>query len=134
MMKSTEDAISKIPIMKCDGRQNLDFAASNKSFATSMGQRYCELAQVYKTGEAFTYTAPIALIALDSPFGTHICSPLRLRYIPYFYFPYSCIAIISYLRYSVFTVFLISCFFTLKFLALIPTWTRSTNFKHHHDL
>ena len=31
------------------------------------------------------------------------------------------ISVISYFRYSVFTVFLISCFFTLKFLALIPT-------------
>ena len=31
------------------------------------------------------------------------------------------ISVISYFRYSVFTVFLIVCFFTLKFLTLIPT-------------
>ena len=49
MMKSA-DAISKIPILKCEERQNLDFAARKKSFATSMGQRYGELAQVYRTG------------------------------------------------------------------------------------
>ena len=53
---------------------------------------------------------------------------------PLFYFRYSVfllsrISVILYIRYSC-----ISCFFTLKFLALIPTWTRSTNFKHHHDL
>ena len=56
MMKSAEDAISKIPILKCEGRQNLDFAAWKKSFATSMGQRYGELAQFYRTGEAFTHS------------------------------------------------------------------------------
>ena len=50
MMKSAEDAISKIPILKCEGRQNLDFAAWKKSFATSMGQGYDEPAQVYRTG------------------------------------------------------------------------------------
>ena len=43
-------------------------------------------------------------ITLDSPFGTHIYSPLRFRYIPYFSF-----------RYCVFTVLLHLMFFTLKF-------------------
>ena len=55
-MKSAENAISKILILKCIGRQNLDFAAWKKSFATSMGQRDGELAQFYRTGEAFTHS------------------------------------------------------------------------------
>ena len=63
MMKSAEDAISKIPFVKCEGRQNLDFAAWKKSFATSMGQRYGELLEVNRTAEVFTYTAPIELDA-----------------------------------------------------------------------
>ena len=58
MMKSTEEAIVKIPILKYDGRQNLDFTAWKKSFATSMGQKYGELAQVYRTGEDFEYDIP----------------------------------------------------------------------------
>ena len=58
MMKSAEEAIFKIPILKYDGRQNLDFTAWKKSFATSMGQKYGELAQVYRTGEAFEYDNP----------------------------------------------------------------------------
>ena len=57
-MKSTEEAIVKIPILKYDGRQNLDFTAWKKSFATSMGQKYGELAQVYRTGENFEYDVP----------------------------------------------------------------------------
>ena len=63
MMKSAEDAISKIPFVKCEGRQNLDFAVWKKSFATSMGQRYGELLEVNRTAEVFTYTAPIELDA-----------------------------------------------------------------------
>ena len=63
MMKSAEDAISKIPFVKCEGRQNLDFAVWKKSFATSMGQRYGELLEVNRTAEVFTHTA---LIELDA--------------------------------------------------------------------
>ena len=59
MSKSTEEAIVKIPILRYDGRQNLDFTAWKKSFATSMGQKYGELAQVYRTGEAFEYEVPV---------------------------------------------------------------------------
>ena len=55
MMKTTEEAIVRIPILRYDGRQNLDFNAWKKSFATSMGQKFGELAQVYRTGEAFGY-------------------------------------------------------------------------------
>ena len=50
MMKMTEEAIVRIPILRYDGPQNLDFNAWKKSFATSMGQKYGELAQVYRTG------------------------------------------------------------------------------------
>ena len=64
MMKSAEDAISKIPFVKCEGRQNLDFAAWKKSFATSMGQRYGELLEVNRTAEVFTYTALIVLAVI----------------------------------------------------------------------
>ena len=49
MMKSAEEAIVKIPILKYDGRQNLDFTAWN------MGQKYGELVQVHRTGEPFEY-------------------------------------------------------------------------------
>ena len=58
-MKTTEEAIVRIPILRYDGRQNLDFNAWKKSFATSMGQKYGELAQVYRTGEAFEYDIPV---------------------------------------------------------------------------
>ena len=58
MMKSTEEAIVKIPILKYAGRQNLDFTAWKKFFATSMGQKYGELAQVYRTGEEFESDIP----------------------------------------------------------------------------
>ena len=63
MMKSAEDAISKIPVLKCERRQNLDFAAWKKSFATSMGQRYGELLEVNRIAEVFTYTSPIEIDA-----------------------------------------------------------------------
>ena len=43
MVKSTEESIVKIPILKYDGRQNLDFTAC-RSFATSMEEKYDELA------------------------------------------------------------------------------------------
>ena len=59
MMKTTEEAVVKIPILRHDGRQNLDSNAWKKSFATSMGQKYGELAQVYRTGEAFEYDIPV---------------------------------------------------------------------------
>ena len=58
-MKTTEEAIVKIPILRYDWLQNLDFNAWKKSFATSMGQKYGELAQVYWTGEAFEYDIPV---------------------------------------------------------------------------
>ena len=58
MMKLADGAIVKIPILKYDGRQNLDFTAWRKSFATSTGQKYGELAQVYRTGEALEYDIP----------------------------------------------------------------------------
>ena len=61
MMKTAEESITRIPILKYEGRQNVDFAAWRKSFATSMGQRYGELAQVYRTGVAFKYKAPTEL-------------------------------------------------------------------------
>ena len=53
MLKSAEEAI-----LKYDGRQNLDFTAWKKSFATSVGQKYGGLAQVYRTGEAFECDIP----------------------------------------------------------------------------
>ena len=56
MMKTTEEAIVRIPILRYDGRQNLDFNAWKKSFATSMGQKYGELAQVYRKGKLFGMT------------------------------------------------------------------------------
>ena len=59
MMKTTEEAIVRIPILRYDGPQNLDFNAWQKSFATSMGQKYGELAQVYRTGKAFEYDIPV---------------------------------------------------------------------------
>ena len=59
MLKSSEEALSKIPILRYDGRQTLDFTASKKSFATSMGQRYGVLAQVYE------YLKPPDLAAND---------------------------------------------------------------------
>ena len=59
MMKTTEEAIVRIPMLRYDGRQNLDFNAWKKSFATSLGQKYGELAQVYRTGEAFKYDIPV---------------------------------------------------------------------------
>ena len=61
MMKSAEDAISKIPVLKSEGRQNLDFAAWKKSFAASIGQKCGELLEVNRTAEVFTYTTPIEL-------------------------------------------------------------------------
>ena len=54
-MKSTEEAIVKISILRYDGRQNLDFTVCKKSFTMSIGQKYGELAQVYRSGEAFEY-------------------------------------------------------------------------------
>ena len=59
MMKTTEEAIVRIPILRYDGRQNLDFNAWKKSFAASMRQKYGELAQVYRTREAFEYDIPV---------------------------------------------------------------------------
>ena len=35
----------------------MGFSARKKSFATSMSQKYGELAQVFRTGETFVYTA-----------------------------------------------------------------------------
>ena len=61
MLKSSEEALSKIPILKYGGRQTLDFTAWKKSFATSMGQRYGVLAQVYRTGDNYEYVAPLRL-------------------------------------------------------------------------
>ena len=46
MMKSTEEATVKIPILKYDGRQNLDFTAWKKSFATSKKQK--QYAKMYR--------------------------------------------------------------------------------------
>ena len=63
MLKSSEEALSKIPILRYDGRQTLDFTAWKKSFATSMGQRYGVLAQVYRTGEDYEYVKPPDLAA-----------------------------------------------------------------------
>ena len=65
MMKSAEEAIVKIPILKYDGRQNLEFTAWKKSFATSVGQKYGGLAQVYRTGEAFEYDIPSKPVVSD---------------------------------------------------------------------
>ena len=59
MMKSGEEAIVKIPIMKYDGRQNLDLTAWKKSFATSMG---CDLAQVCRTRAAFAYRESLRIL------------------------------------------------------------------------
>ena len=59
MMKTTEEAIVRIPILRYDERQNLDFNAWKKSFAASMRQKYGELAQVYRTREAFEYDIPV---------------------------------------------------------------------------
>ena len=58
-MKSTEEAIVKISILRYDWRQNLDFTVCKKSFAMSIRQKYGELAQVYRTGEAFEYDVPV---------------------------------------------------------------------------
>ena len=63
MMKIAEESITRIPILRYEGRQNVDFAAWRKSFTTSMGRRYSELVQVYRTGVAFTYKAPTELDA-----------------------------------------------------------------------
>ena len=65
MMKSAEEAIVEIPILKYDGRQNMDFTAWKKSFATSVGQKYGGLAQVYWTGEAFEYDIPSKHVVSD---------------------------------------------------------------------
>lgn len=57
-MKSTDESLLKILILRRnDGRQRLGFSARKKSFATSMSQKYGELAQVFRTGETFVYTA-----------------------------------------------------------------------------
>ena len=61
MMNSTEESISKIPTLKHYGRQNLDFIAWITLFATSIGQKYGELAQVFRIGDTFEYTAPPTL-------------------------------------------------------------------------
>ena len=59
MLKSSEEALSKIPILKYNGRQTLDFTAWKKSLATTMGQRYGVLAQVYGIGDNYEYVAPL---------------------------------------------------------------------------
>lgn len=57
-MKSTDEFLLKILILRrSDGRQRSGFSARKKSFATSMSQKYGELAQVFRTGETFVHTA-----------------------------------------------------------------------------
>ena len=58
MIKTTEEPAMKIPILRCDGRQHLDFPAWKKAFSTIMSQKYGDLAQVFRTGEDFAYIAP----------------------------------------------------------------------------
>lgn len=61
MMQSADEYFSKIHILRYDGRQRLDFSARKKSFATTMSQKYGELAQVFRTGQTFVNTAPDTL-------------------------------------------------------------------------
>ena len=65
MLKSSEEDLSKISILRYDGKQSLDITAWKKSFATSMGQRYGVLAQVYRTEENYEYVKLPDLAAGD---------------------------------------------------------------------
>ena len=81
MLKLSEEALSKIPILRYNGRQTLDFMAWKNSFATSMGQRYGVLAQVYRTGENYEYVKPPDLAAGDINGDTPLSALTRAMYL-----------------------------------------------------